>query len=462
MTQPVKSYWLTSGLYTILQRGSVLIFNFGTTFCLTRMLGAEGFGVWTLFNIIGFNFIEVARSGLIQNALVRYLSIAHISDHPRIITASFILNLALTSLTILLLLFGSTFLSQALKTPELGNVLYFYIFTTLALIPYFQFQYIQQANLDFKGVFWGNFVRQGLFFIVVGSAFYFKHTLTLLNLVNLQTAVALAGAAVSYFFVRKFLKFSRHLDNEWIKRLFDYGKYVFITNLSATIFGAIDTLMLSALINKDDPSMRKGAINVNNKQAVGLQGAALRITNMVEVPTNAMADIVFPQSARRMETQGKDAVRYLYEKSVGVIMALVVPAMAVIWLLPKLAVYVVAGPGYEDAAYILQITALYSVFVPFDRQSGSILDSIGKQKLNFYLTLFNAAVNIAANYLYIKVLNYGVIGASFGTMTTYILSFTIRQLILRHELGVSLLNVFKEAFKFYGQLWGMVRKRLGK
>jgi O-antigen/teichoic acid export membrane protein len=461
MTQQGKSYWLTSGLYTILQRGSALVINFGTTACLTRMLGPEGFGVWSLFNIIGFNFIEVARSGLIQNALVRYLAIAHKDDHPRIITASFTLNLMLTSMTILLLTFGSNFLGQVLKTPELANLLYFYIFTTLALIPYFQFQYIQQGNLDFKGIFWGNLIRQGLFFIVVFSASVLNYNLSFLNLVNLQTIAAFAGAIVSYFFVRKFLKFSSKIDWVWVKRLFDYGKYVFVTNLSATIFGAIDTIMLSAFITKNDPTLRKDALNINNKEAAGLQGAALRITNMVEVPTNAMADIVFPQSARRMETQGKEAVKYLYEKSVGIIVALIVPAMAIILLLPKLVVLIVAGKDYLNAAYILQITALYSIFVPFDRQSGAILDSIGKQKLNFFLTMFNALVNIGTNYLYIKVLGFGVIGASYGTLTTYITAFIIRQIILRYELGVNIFNIFKEAFKFYGQLWRMVKSKLG-
>jgi lipopolysaccharide exporter len=454
MTGNSKSYWLTSGIFTLLKYGSALVFNFGSNYFLYRLLSVQESGVWSLFLIIAINFVEVARSGLIQNGLIRYLSIAHIDDHPKIITASFALNLMLTAITVILFGVGGHWLALTLKAPEMEPLFYFYILTTLLLIPFLQFQYIQQANMDFKGVFWGNFVKQGVNFGVIAIAYALHYTPTLLNLVHLQTLTTIAGSFVAWFFVRKFLTFSKVVDWAWIKKLFHYGKYVFTTNLGATIFGSIDSIMLSMLIP---------AQNGANREAVAFQGAALRITNMVEVPTNAMADILFPQSARRIETQGKEGVKYLYEKAVGVIIALVLPGLIVLYLFPRFAILLVTGKDeFLEAVAILQITILYTIFVPFDRQCGTIFDAIGKQKLNFLLTAFNAIINIITNYMYIKVFNFGLLGASYGTLTTYIISFVLRQLILRRELGVNLANIFFYAFSFYGEMFKVGKNFLQK
>ncbi|MBC8110909.1 MAG: flippase, partial [Verrucomicrobia bacterium] len=453
-TDNSKSYWLTSGIFTLLKYGSALVFNFGSNVLLYYLLSVKESGVWSLFLIIAVNFIEVSRSGLIQNGLIRYLSITHVDDHPKIITASFTLNLILTAITVTLLGLGGHWLALTLKMPEIEPLFYFYIITTLLLIPFLQFQYIQQANMDFRGVFWGNFVKQGVNFGVIVIAYALHYTPTLLNLVHLQTLTTIAGTFVAWFFVRRFLKFSKVIDWTWVKKLFDYGKYVFTTNLGATIFGSIDSIMLSMLIP---------AQNGANREAVAFQGVALRITNVVEVPTNAMADILFPQSARRLETQGKEGVKYLYEKAVGVIIALVLPGLILLYLFPRFAILLVTGKDeFLEAVAILQITILYTIFVPFDRQCGTILDSIGKQRLNFLLTAFNAVVNIVSNYTYIKLFNLGLLGASYGTLTTYIISFVLRQMILRRELGVNLANVFVYAFGFYGEMFKIGKNFLQK
>ena len=64
-----KGYWIRSGAYTILQRSSMLLFGVGSFMLLVRMLSKEDFGVWSLFLSVATLF-EVARNGLIQNALI--------------------------------------------------------------------------------------------------------------------------------------------------------------------------------------------------------------------------------------------------------------------------------------------------------------------------------------------------------------------------------------------------------
>lgn len=413
---------------------------------LFRLFSLAEFGIWGLFLMI-VGIIETARSGLIQNSLIRYLSISPPEDHPKIIGASVTMNAILSSATILLIVLGSHALcGQVLKAPDLELMLYYYIVTTLILLPFFQFQYIQQANLDFKGVFWGIFFRQGVFFFGILACFITGHKPSLLNLVHLQTASAVVGTIVGFLFAKKFLSFSRKLDIAWLKKLFDFGKFGFITNLSSIVSGSIDQAMLS---------------NMVGTPAVALQRAALQVTNAVEVPTNAMADIVFPQSARRMHLEGKEAVKYLYEKSVSVILAIIMPFLLAVFFFPGPAITLVTGGNeYLQSIVILQVTILYVFIVPFDRQAGTIFDSTGKQKLNFYLQLCAVAINFCTNYFFIK--HYGIIGAAYGSLTTYCISFVVKQWILRKLYNISLTSVLINTWKFYGEAFQMAKQRLIK
>ncbi|MEZ4851788.1 MAG: hypothetical protein R3B93_24880 [Bacteroidia bacterium] len=97
------SYWLKSGAYTFMERFSLQLFRFGSFYFLVRGLSREHFGIWTIFLILS-TLIEVARAGLVQNALVKFLSVAENTRvQGRINTASLTLNIVLTLISSLIL-----------------------------------------------------------------------------------------------------------------------------------------------------------------------------------------------------------------------------------------------------------------------------------------------------------------------------------------------------------------------
>src|SRR5690606_30141184 len=126
-----------------------------------------------------------------------------------------------------------------------------------------------------------------------------------------------AAALVSYLFVRRTFRLSVTLEKRWIKQLLRYGKYSFGTAMTAVISSSIDQMMIGGLVSPI---------------SAGIYNIAVRVTNMINIPTNAMATIVFPQSARRIEDQGDVAVKYLYEKSVGTVLAMLFPAVVLAFL----------------------------------------------------------------------------------------------------------------------------------
>ncbi|MEL6924960.1 MAG: flippase [Bacteroidota bacterium] len=425
-----KSYWLKSGFFSLFERGSVFLFGLGSFLFLANGLDKADWGTWVIF-LVTTSFIEVGRSGLLQNALVKYLTTCEQEEYGVITTASLFTNVVLTALSILLLFAIAEPLALWQDAPILATLVRIYAITTVVLIPLQQFNFIQQGNLDFKGIFWSNFTKQGLFFFFIAITFLSGNMLTLVDLAKAQIGCAVAGAIVSFAFAKRYLQFSRTLDFAWVKKLFSFGKYVFGTNLSAMLYKSIDKYMLGYLVG---PAF------------TGAYENAVRVTNLAEVPTFSIAQIVFPQGAKKIKSEGKPALKALYEKSVGAIFAIILPFIIFVFLFPDFIINTIA-PKWTETIPVLRLTILYGLFLPFAIQFGTVLDAMGRPKINFYFTILGAGLNIIFNYLFIS--KYGLIGAAYGTLTTYSITFLLNQIVLYRVLKVKAWNVFGYMFRFY-------------
>jgi lipopolysaccharide exporter len=437
-----KGYWLKSGAYTIMQRSSMLLFGVGSFMILTRMLPKDEFGIWSLFLSITTLF-EVARNGLIQNALIKYIASNDKPDHPTITAASVYLNIILTLISLVAIYFLADLSAMLFETDKIKPLFYGYMLISIILAPYSQFEFLQQANFRFQGIFVSTFVRQGLFFVGVVVAWLAGWEITLTYLIFGQVAALMVATFVSYFFTRDYLAMDYRYRAEWVWKLFHYGKYVFGTNISGKIFSSMDQILLGSMISTS---------------SVADYNAAVRITMLVDVPTTSAAQVVFPQSARIANQNDKHALRLLYEKSVAVILLFLIPFVVGIFLFPKLIVYIIAGGAYYETIDILRVTILYSVLVPFTRQSGTIWDSMGLPRFSFYFTLAIALLNIGLNYCFI--LQFGVIGAAYGTFASYFIGFVVTLVAMRRMLGVQLSEILRYVGYYFRYSITMVTERI--
>ena len=102
MSKGGKSYWVKSGSYSISERIFGQFIGFGNMFLLLRIVSKEQFGLWIQFLILA-TVIEVSRTGLIQNGLIRFLTTSSEEEKPKINTASLFNALALTLIVIILI-----------------------------------------------------------------------------------------------------------------------------------------------------------------------------------------------------------------------------------------------------------------------------------------------------------------------------------------------------------------------
>ncbi|MFL9481430.1 flippase [Chitinophagaceae bacterium LWZ2-11] len=436
-------YWLKSGALNVLQNISSVFFGFGSFYLLVRMLDKHSFGTWTLF-MATTTIFEMIRSGLIQNALIKFLSFSERSEHDKILSASFTMSGVLTLACIIINLCLANYLAVKWDSPELVNMFYMYSFVYIFSGILSQFHWIEQANLTFQGIFITNFIRQGVFFVFIVIAFFTKFKIQLIYLVYVQAFCALLSASIEYRFIKKFLRFTYSVSLEWVKKLFNYGKFAFGTSISSILSNTIDQMMLGAILSP----AASGAFNI-----------AVRITNLVDIPTNSIAVIVFPQSAKRLATEGKEGIKYLYEKSVGTILAILIPGLLFLYFFPTFVVHVIAGNQYAETIPILKITTLYCLLIPFGRQFGTILDSIGRPKITFIIVVLTATLNLTLNYFMIK--QWGVMGAAYATLTSNVIAFAVAQFILYKELKVNIANTFIYAYMFYPEFYNKyVKPRL--
>lgn len=437
---------MRSGAYTLLEKILLQLLRFGSFYLLVRALSKESFGIWTLFLII-CALAEVSRMGLIQNALIKFLAgTEERKIQARINTASVSLHFILTIIQALLLAGIARMITLFLGLSPLEDLLHYYIVSSIFLLPFHQFNFIQQANLQFKGIFYSNVAREGAFFLFVLLGFLTDlYPLKLTYLAFVQIGTAAIGAVVAWYFGREYLTFSYNLDRWWFRWLYHYGKYVIGTNLASMFIKSIDQMMIGVMLNP---------------VALALYGTAIRIGNLVEVPTQSLAAIVYPQSTRRLETDGLPALKILYEKSVGVLLAIIVPMVLVVLIVPEEILWFIAGDQYLDAAPVLRVTMLFGLFIPFSRQFGTMMDAMGHPRLNFRLVILSAVLNVGFNALFISW--WGLMGAAYATLLTFGIIFIANQVILYQKLQVKPLRAFWYAGKVYLTGILLIRQRLAK
>ncbi len=432
-----RNRWLRSGLFSLLEKGAALLFNLGTTVLLLRLLTKEDFAAWGIFIILTY-FVEMGRSGLIQNALMRHLALSRNDrqTYSAISTASFFLNFSFSVFSNLLLWLGANWVAQQYQVPQIAALLPAYFLTNFVMALYAHGYFVQQARSEFRGVFWGAVFLRGLPFCWVFFCWWTGKPVELSDLAWAMLTGALAGGVAVWLFARPFIFFSKKIDFQWVAKLFSFGKYVLGTNLSTMFYKNIDKLTLGHLLGP---------------AAFAVYDAAGKVTQMVEMPSYSLAAIVFPHSAR----EGAAGAKRLYERSVAAVLAIILPFLVMTVLFAEPIIWLFAGEQYMASADVLRLTAFFGLFLPFAVQFGTVLDSTGRPATNFIFTLFTALLNLGLSYWFVA--EFGLFGAAFATLLGYAASFVLMQVYLFKKFKINALNAFRYVPEVYGTGWKMLR-----
>jgi len=441
-----SSFWIHSIFFTLLNRSFLIAFGVVTYIILVKKVfpTVKEMGIWALFLTI-FTLIENIKQGLLRNPMIKFLSEPEYVNHRnKVQSSSLITNILFSLLVIGLLFFGGNLFAGWLNAPELYPLFRLGIFLIIVLIPFNHLEVLLQAHFKFKAIFYGYLCRQGIFMIsVIGLLLFDKQVLTLMNLVKLQIISQLLGAIVLLYFAKGYLYRSFETDERTMLRMFNFGKYVFGTNVFSSLGRSADQFISAGLISAN---------------VVAYYNIVARINNMMDVPSFAIADVLFPKNVEAMVTSGPDKVRYYFERMVGTIVSILAPLSILIFLLPHIFITILAGSKYYAAIPILQIVILFSILRPFSYQFGTTMDAIGKPAINFWVNLLVMILNYG--FMYIGLRYTGWLGAAYGADVAAILCFFIMYFVLKKAVGIQIGETIKWIWKSYVELFVYFKKQI--
>lgn len=435
-------YWLNAGIYSLLQRVSVMFFGICSFSVLARTLSHEMVGVWALFLAMTAN-IELIRWAIVKNAFIKYLSVHFKEANDEITTAAFALNLLITGMFVLAIFLFQPMMSHWLKAPDLTLVMYIFVFGLILLIPFSHFEWIQNAQGDFKGIFVSYLVRQGSWFLIMVVHLLVTHSITLPWLAFYYDLGVLFGSVVGFFYARKYMNKRVIFVREWFLKLWRFGRVILGSAFSTMVFKNADQFLVSHVIGT---------------AAVAIYNTSLRIINLLDMPSQTLGDIMFPKSAQVSATNNKQRLKEMYEKSVGAVLCLTIPASIVIFIFPRLILLVLAGNTYMDAIFIIRLMLINGIFSAFIKQFATIMDSSGKAPLNFGVISSMAVVSVISCTIFIHWLKLP--GAVAGIMLTHLVGFVFSQYYLRKHYNIKFWMAFVYAWRFYPELYKIFKDRI--
>lgn len=442
-----SSFWANSLFYTILQRGSLFVFGALAFMLVVRGFSKYEYGEWALF-LSTLTLFETIKQGLLRNPTIKFMGLPEYAQNQKAVqSASLCINIFVTILGVLLFSVGANLVAAYLQSTVINTLLQWSVIFLIILIPFNHFEIILQSKFAFSKIFWSNFTRQGFFFLgVIVLYFFLPQYLTLNNLVFLQIFSLLIGTIILYFQVQPYWIKGFEWNKTVIVKMFHFGKYIFGTNLFSNISRNFDHYITANILGVD-----------SSKFWVANYNLAARINNMMDVPSLAAADVLFPKNVTALEESGIEKVKYYFEKMVGTILAVIVPISIFIFIFPKFVIYILADTEYYTAIPILQITILFALVRPISYQYGSTLDAIGKPQVNFYTNLIFMIVNLTLTYFALKY--FGGIGAAYATVLNNIIIFVIMMYILKKYINIETKNLFKYMWETYVLIYKKIAKR---
>jgi len=360
-------------------------------------------------------------------------------EHQGLQAAAFAVSLALSIFIAACFVVLAPYVRNWLNAPGLDTMLYWGALSIIVSTISSQCEMSLTATMNFKAVSYQYLVRQSFFLFVV--CFYwishFKLTAVSLSIYFLISIILSTFVALNR--TKDILKLGFKGYKKWTPQLWHYGKYIFGTNVSAQAFRSADAFLTSGIYS---PAL-SAWYNASN-----------RISNLVDLPSQVLADVAFVKAAR-IDNTNKEQVKNMYEKTTGAIMVFSLPALLFIFCFPEFVLHITAGSSFVKAAPILRITAFFGFILPFLKQYGTIMDATGFPQINFRTNLMAVFLNFTFNYIGLK--TFGYLGAAMGTALTYTLIFLTTQRILYKKFGVNIWQVFVHTFSYYIVLYGLIR-----
>jgi O-antigen/teichoic acid export membrane protein len=400
---------------------------------LARHLSKKEIGVWALFTIITTTF-EFSKGSLLKAAHIRLVtSSPNENEKNKISWSSLTMNSLLTFLFILFILLFSNKISTWLNTEkELSNLFYLYIPGLISMIFLSHYEAVLVSYLNFKGLLIGTLARLITFSSPILYYFLLQKELSLEKLMILNIISIIIGTLSLFIICYKYLTFSFQVNKSSIEKILKFGTFVFGTGVVSNIASNIDQLLTS---------------NYLNPISVSYYNTASRLNGFVEIPSYAAADVLFPKFSQLSVEENQDKINRIFEKSIAVILSIMIPIAICLIIFSKYLILIIAGPSFESSNMILRIYIVCSVIAIIQNQSANMLTSIGRAKTCFYTNTTSFIIKIILAYIFLSY--FGFYGAALATIVMTIVNFIIWYFIMKRYTNINFFHIIPQIKLLY-------------
>ncbi len=362
--------------------GNLLASAFGlvTFMLLARLLDKSDFGSWAIF-ISASGLLELMKTGLIRQALVRELSLKKESNNDEI-TISSALVLTILSSGILAILVASTGL--IIKNESLQLFFNYYpLFSIFSIVSNFA-TWLAHAKGNFLKM---NLVRvfvNTLFLLFVGFGFFAE-----LNLQSIIFGYLGANFIVSfycYFADIKQISY-RSFSYSRIKELLAFGKHSLATLTGANLLKSADSLIIGWLMGTE---------------AVAIYAVPLKVLDLLEIPLRGFVMTSFRKLTSLYAINELEAFKNHLFQSIKIQTSIFIIGASIMFFIPEFIVGVIGGAGFEQSSSLIRLFLIPMILLPMDKFLGISLDAANLPKLNAMKVWIMVVVNIIGDIIVIQ------------------------------------------------------------
>ncbi|MCS7144898.1 MAG: flippase [Archaeoglobaceae archaeon] len=402
---------------TIYSSSSMLIANLTgliTIIFLARALKPELFGLYSL-SLSTVAILSIFSDLGIKSATTRYIADAMAGGNYRLAGGylRFLLNLklALTILVALSLFILSDSIAELFNKPisiPLQVLSIYLVFNSLSSL----LIGVANAMNDFKADLI-SYTLSGV------SKLFLTISLVLLGLSLFGAILAVAISTliaflfISYYIIKKYRIIFVSVEEVEKGRIVRFIFFTSLISLQTVIFANVDIVMIGYFLKAEDVAYYRASFSIVSA-----------VISLIFIPAVLMPIFV--------KLEDDDLAR-AFSRAFKYSSVLCIPSAFGLMLISENLLIFAYGEDYLPGLFAMQILCIL-LLSPVLGIYGSIFSGKERPELNFFPLLFSMFLNVLLNYLMIPI--YGINGAAFATVLSYVVSWIVAVYIGIREFGI--------------------------
>lgn len=395
---------------SLLGNGVMSVIGMVISIILRRVFSLEDMGIWLLFFSV-ILLVDTFRTGFLTTAFIKFFAGADLQKAREIVGSTWYLAVLITGI-LLILNIPAYFISFHIENLGISLFLRWFGLAYVLSLPFFVTSCILQAKQRFDQLLFIRLFNQGSFVVFILLFIFFKK----INITTVIYSYLLSNAVSSMISILRgwsMINDIRMKTKESISTIYHFGKFSVGTNISATLLGTADSLIINFVMGP---------------AALAIYDAGIKFIQFIEIPLRSFAATAMPALSTAFNNNKRMEVIDITKKYIGLVTIAIVPITLGTLIFADYAILILGGEKYVHtiAPNILRIVMIIALFYPADRFLALTLDVIHKPKINFYKVMLMVVVTVVTDFAGIYLTNslYGVITATiFPTLTAIFIGY---------------------------------------